>query len=297
MEVLNPLQKIPTKIDPQEEEWDMEITPQNSLLNFNFKEIWRYRDLLLLFVKRDFIAGYKQTILGPIWFFIQPIFTSIMFTVIFGRLAGISTDGIPPMLFYMAGVTNWNYFSECLLATSTTFTSNQGIFGKVYFPRLVVPLSIVVSALMKYGIQLILFLGFYGYFFFQPDSAIQPNAYIFLFPILLIILAGLGLGFGLIITSLTTKYRDLVFLLKFGVSLLMYATPVIYPLSVVPEKYQLLAVLNPMTSVIETFKYSFLGQGTFNWFYLGYSFIFMLILLLFGVAVFNKTEKNFMDTV
>jgi len=285
----------PTRAN-KEEKWDIIITPENSLFRLNLAEVWRYKDLLLLFVRRDFVAMYKQTILGPLWYLIQPLFTTLIFTVVFGNLAGISTDGIPPMLFYLAGITNWNYFAECLNRTSTTFKDNQQIFGKVYFPRLVVPLSITVSNLIKYGIQFVLFLGIYAYFFLS-GSDIQPNSTIFLFPLLVLLLAGLGLGFGLIVTSLTTKYRDLVFLIQFGVQLFMYATPVIYPLSEVPEKYKLLSVLNPMTSIIETFKYGFLGQGTFEWSYLGYSVVFTVAVLLLGTAIFNRTEKNFMDTV
>ncbi len=276
--------------------WDTIITPKKPVFEINFREVWRYRDLLLLFVKRDFAQVYKQTILGPLWFLIQPLFTTFIFTVIFGNLAGISTDGIPPMLFYLAGITNWNYFAECLNKTSTTFRDNQQIFGKVYFARLVMPLSIVLFNLIKYGIQFGLFLLIYLYFALK-GAPVQPNEYILLFPLLVFMLAGLGLGFGLIITSMTTKYRDLMFLVQFGVQLFMYATPVIYPLSEVPEKYQMLAALNPLTSVMETFKFGFLGEGTFSWAYLGYSFVFMWVVVLFGIAVFNKTEKTFMDTV
>lgn len=280
----------------QKENWDVEITPKKSLFSLNFKEVWKYRDLLTLFIRRDIVAQYKQTILGPIWYFVQPIFTTIVFTIIFGNLAGISTDGIPPMLFYLAGITNWNYFAESLTKTSTTFKDNQNIFGKVYFPRLIIPLSIVSTNLLKYGIQLILFFGLYTYFAVK-GAPVQINSIAFLFPIIVIILFGLGLGFGLLITSMTTKYRDLVFLISFGVQLFMYATPVIYPLSEVPEKYKILAILNPLTSVMETFKYGFLGKGTFQWLNLGYSFGFMILLLAAGIAVFNYTEKNFMDTV
>ena len=280
----------------KEKDWDIIITPKRSLFQLNLDEVWRYRDLLLLFVKRDFIAYYKQTILGPLWFFIQPLMTTVIYTVVFGRLAGISTDSIPPVLFYLAGITCWNYFSESLNKTSTTFKDNQNIFGKVYFARLVVPLSIILSNLIKFGIQFLLFLGFLVYFTWT-NSAVSPNSYALLFPLLVLMLAGLGLGFGLIITSATTKYRDLVFLLQFGIQLFMYATPVIYPLSAVPEQYQWLSVLNPLTAIIETFKYGFLGQGTFSWIYLAYSFGFMVILLVLGIAIFNRTEKNFMDTV
>ena len=288
--------KVPTTNEIKGEQWDIIITPRKSLFAFNLNEVWRYRDLLSLFIRRDIVAQYKQTILGPIWYFLQPLFTTIVFTVIFGNLAGISTDGIPPMLFYLAGITNWNYFADSLKKTSTTFKDNQNIFGKVYFPRLVVPLSIVTTNLLKYGIQLIMFIGFYIYFVIK-GAPVGLNVVAFLFPLLIMILAGLGLGFGLLITSMTTKYRDLVFLIQFGVQLFMYATPVIYPLSEIPEEYQWLSVLNPMTSVIETFKYGFLGKGTFEWIYIGYSFVFMIVLLLAGIAVFNRTEKNFMDTV
>lgn len=280
----------------EQKKWDFIIRPQSSLLQLRLDEVWRYRDLLTLFVRRDFVAQYKQTILGPVWYFIQPLFTTLIFTVVFGNLAGISTDGIPPVLFYLAGITNWNYFAECLNKTATTFKDNQNIFGKVYFPRLVVPLSIVVSNLIKYSIQFVLFLGFYAYFF-AKGTEVSLSSHALLFPLLVTLLAGLGLGLGLIVTSLTTKYRDLVFLIQFGVQLFMYATPVIYPLSEVPENYRWLSVLNPMTSIIETFKFGFLGQGTFEWAYLGYSTIFTVAVLLLGIVIFNRTEKNFMDTV
>jgi lipopolysaccharide transport system permease protein len=276
--------------------WDIVISPRRHLLDIDFKELWRYRDLWWLFVRRDFVAAYKQTILGPLWHFIRPILTTIVFTVIFGRVAGIPTDGIPPFAFYLAGITNWNYFAACMTGTSNTFVANKGMFGKVYFPRLITPLSVVTSNLIKYGIQLLLFIGVW-IFFMIKGAAIEPNWALALFPLLVLNLAGLGLGFGLVISSMTTKYRDLTFLVSFGVQLLMYATPVIYPLSEVPEHYQAYAVLNPMTSLIETFKYGFLGKGTFEWAYLGYSFGFMVVLLFIGVLVFNKTEQNFMDTV
>ena len=288
------MNKISTS--PQEDEWDIVISPRKSLFDLQLREVWRYWDLLTLFIRRDLVAQYKQTILGPLWYFIQPLFTTLVFTVVFGRLAGISTDGLPPILFYLAGVTNWNYFAESLKKTSTTFKSNSNLFGKVYFPRIVVPLSVVITNLLKYGIQLLLFAGFYIYFIIQ-GAPVGLNTAALLFPVLVLILAGLGLGFGLLVTSMTTKYRDLSFLLQFGVQLLMYATPVIYPLSEVPEQYRWLVALNPMTSVIETFKYGILGTGTFEWSYLAYSFGFMVVLLLLGTAVFNRTEKNFMDTV
>lgn len=278
------------------EHWDIVITPKKSLFDLNLREVWNYRDLLSLFVRRDIVAQYKQTVLGPLWYFIQPLLTTIMFTVVFGQLAGISTDGIPPMLFYLAGITNWNYFAECLNKTSTTFRDNQNLFGKVYFPRLVVPLSIVLSNLVRYAIQMLLFIGFYLYFW-ANGTAIAPNATALLFPLLVLLLAGLGLGFGLIITALTTKYRDLVFLVQFGVQLAMYATPVIYPLSKIPAHYQWIALANPMTALIETFKYGLLGQGTFSWGGLGYSSLFTLVVVLLGAAIFNRTERTFMDTV
>lgn len=281
---------------PNSENWDDIISPRHNLFRLNLREVWKYRDLLRMFVKRDFVTFYKQTILGPIWFFIQPIFTTVIYTFVFGNLAGISTDEVPPVLFYMAGITCWNYFADSLNKTATTFTTNQQIFGKVYFPRLVVPLSIITSNLMKFGIQLVLFLALFAYFLLT-GAPVQPNEAILLLPYLIIMMALLGLGLGLIITSLTTKYRDLTFLLQFGVQLLMYGTPVIYPLSTVPEKYQWLVQINPMTTVIETFKYAFLGKGYFSWSYLGLSSIGILVLLMVGILIFNKTEKNFMDTV
>ncbi len=279
------------------ENWTETIQPRRSMFDLKLGQIWRYRDLLYMFVKRDFVSIYKQTILGPIWFFIQPLLTTITFTVIFGKLAKIGTDGIPHILFYMSGITCWTYFADCLDKTSTTFRDNQGVFGKVYFPRLITPLSIVTSGLIKFGIQFFMFMCIYIYFLFFTDTQIAPNIYILLSPLLVIMIAGLGLGFGMIITSLTTKYRDLVFLLSFGIQLFMYSTPIIYPLSTLPEKYRFWLVLNPMTSIIESFKYGFLGKATFNWLYLAYSFSFMCILLMIGTIIFNKTEKNFMDTI
>lgn len=275
------------------------ITPKKHLLDVNLKEIWSYRDLLFLFVRRDFVSVYKQTVLGPIWFFIQPLFTTLIFTLIFGKLASIPTDGLPQILFYMCGITCWNYFAECLNKTSNTFTMNAGIFGKVYFPRLVLPMSIVISNLFKFFIQFLLFVGFLIYYL-NNGANIHPNLHILLLPFFLILMAGLGFGFGILISSLTTKYRDFQFLIMFGVQLFMYATPIVYPLSLAKEKlgtYSWIALANPMTSIIEAMKYAFLGQGEFNWMYLGYSTIFMLILLFVGVITFNKVEQNFMDTV
>lgn len=280
----------------QRERWTEIIEPEKSIFSVNLKEVWNYRDLLILLVRRDFVATYKQTILGPIWFFVQPILTTITFAIVFGRIAGVSTDGLPMFLFYMAGVTLWNYFSECLNRTATVFKDNSSIFGKVYFPRLVMPLSIVASNLVKLGIQLLLFILVWAYYLITTDT-VHPNATILLFPILILMMGGLGLGLGMIISSLTSKYRDLIFLLTFGVQLLMYATPVIYPLSSIGEKYQWLIMANPMTAIIETFKYGFLGKGYFSVPLLLYSFAFTIIAMVLGVLIFNKVERNFIDTV
>lgn len=277
-------------------EWDLIIEPQTSLLDLNLKDVWRYRDLLWLLVKRDFVSFYKQTILGPLWFFIQPLFTTIIFTFIFGNLAGLSTDGLPQPLFYMAGITAWNYFADCLTKTSTVFKDNANIFGKVYFPRLIMPLSIVVSNLVRFGVQMLLFFMMLGYYAFT-GAAFAPNAYILLFPILVLQMALLGLGLGLVITALTTKYRDLAFLITFGVQLMMYATTVIYPLSAAPANYKWLIELNPMTGIIEAFRFGFLGQGELTLSSFGYSVAFTLVALVLGVIIFNKTEKTFVDTV
>jgi lipopolysaccharide transport system permease protein len=282
----------------QEDNWDLEIAPQSSLLDLQLGQLWKYRDLLLLFVRRDFVANYKQTILGPLWFFIQPLLTTITFTIIFGNIAGIPTDGLPPMLFYLAGTTAWNYFSETLTSTADTFTANANIFGKVYFPRLIMPLSRVLSGLIKFGIQFMLFLGLMSYFM-VAGAAVKPDLVLILLwtPILLCIMAGLGLGFGIIFSSLTTKYRDLRFLLTFGVQLLMYATPVIYPISKVPEAYRWIVYANPMSSIVELFRNIYLGAGTYNPGSIIYSALFMFVLLLIGTLIFNKVEKGFMDTV
>jgi lipopolysaccharide transport system permease protein len=277
-------------------EWDLVIEPHSSLFQLNLKDVWRYRDLLWLLVKRDFVSFYKQTILGPLWFFIQPLFTTIIFTFVFGNLAGLSTDGLPQPLFYMAGITSWNYFADCLTKTSTVFKDNANIFGKVYFPRLIMPLSIVVSNLVRFGVQMLLFFMMMAYYAYI-GAAFTPNAYILLFPVLVFQMALLGLGLGLVITALTTKYRDLAFLITFGVQLMMYATTVIYPLSAAPDKYKWLIELNPMTGIIEAFRYGFLGQGEFTFSSFGYSVVFTLISLMLGVIIFNKTEKNFVDTV
>jgi len=280
----------------KEEDWTLVIKPNSSLFDLQLKEVWRYRDLLQMFVRRDFVAVYKQTILGPIWFFLQPLFTTITFTVVFGRIAGIATGGVPPLLFYMAGITCWNYFSACLTSTSTTFTSNAGIFGKVYFPRLITPLSIVVSNMLKFGVQLSLFLLLLGYYLIT-DANVQPNFYILLLPFLVLLMAVLALGFGMLISAMTTKYRDLQFLIGFGVQLAMYASTVIYPISEIPDKYKYLILANPMSSVIETFRYAFLGSGMLPWGFLAYTTVFAIVVFLSGVLVFNKVQRSFMDTV
>ena len=280
----------------KDENWLYIISPKRKIIHLNLKEVWDYRDLLMMFVKRNVITVYKQTILGPLWYLVQPVLMTLAFTVVFGNIAGISTDGIPQTLFYMAGITCWYYFADCLNKTATTFKDNQQIFGKVYFTRLIVPLSIVISNLIKFGVQFLLFLCFL-FWFAKTNSAVQPNIYVLLFPFLVALIGGLGLGFGLFITSLTVKYRDLIFLLQFGIQLAMYATPIVYPLSTVAPKYRWLIDLNPMTSIVEAFRYAFTGAGVFSWGALLYSFIFMSVVLAAGMIVFNRTERNFMDTV
>ncbi len=276
--------------------WDLVIEPPSGWFDLHFRELWRYRDLAGLFVRRDFVATYKQTILGPLWHVIQPLLTTLMFTVVFGRIAGLPTDGVPSFIFYMAGTTVWGYFANCLSRTSGTFLANAGIFGKVYFPRMVVPVSVVVSQLIAFSIQFCFFLLFYV-LFRARGAPLQPNWAVGLLPLLLLMMAGLGLGFGIIISSLTTKYRDLQVLVGFGVQLWMYATPVIYPLSTMNEKYRWILVANPMTAVVETFRYGFFGTGAFSAAYLAYSAVFTVVLLLAGMAVFNRVERTFMDTV
>lgn len=278
------------------EEWDLVISGHTSLFDIKFADLWNYRDLLLLFVKRDFVSFYKQTILGPLWFFIQPIFTTLIFTFVFGNLAGISTDGLPKPLFYLTGITAWNYFADCLTKTSTVFRDNANIFGKVYFPRLIMPLSIVASNLVRFGVQLLLLLIVMAYYAMQ-GAAFEITYGMLFFPVLILMMAFLGLGCGLIITALTTKYRDLAFLVSFGVQLLMYATTVIYPLSAAPEKYKWMIELNPMTGIIEAFRFAFLGQGEFTLASIGYSAIFTIVVFFAGILIFNKTEKNFVDTI
>ena len=280
-------------------EWDTIIENKSALLNFDIREVWHYRDLLAMYVKRDIITFYKQTILGPIWFVIQPLFTTIMFMFVFGGIAGISTDGIPQAVFYLAGLVCWNYFQDCLSKCSDTFNANQAIFGKVYFPRLVVPLSIVISNLIKMFIQLALFLVVYIYYF-ASGIDFQVNTTIAFVPLLIVMLGCLGLGFGMIISSMTTKYRDLRFLITFGIQLWMYATPVIYPLSVMKEtypKYIWVLVANPLTAILESFKYAFTGVGEFNWLYLSYSIVFTIVILILGIVIFNRVQRNFMDVI
>jgi len=277
--------------------WTTEIKPRTGLFDVNFKEIWQYRDLLQLFVQRNITTVYKQTVLGPLWFIIQPILTTIMQFVVFSGIANIDTDGLPPTLFYLSGNVIWLYFSSCLTGTSSTFTANAGIFGKVYFPRLIMPLSTVTSNLLRFGIQLLLFVTFYLYFVFK-GYFITPNSYVLLVPVLIIMLAGLALGFGIIISSMTTKYRDLTILFTFFVQLWMYATPVVYPMSFITNKtLSTIMWINPLTSIFEAFKFATMGQGVFSWIGLGYSFGFMCVLLGLGIVVFNKVQKSFMDTV
>jgi lipopolysaccharide transport system permease protein len=279
-------------------DWTTIIKPKTSLFHVDFKELWQYRDLYRMFVKRDIVTWYKQTILGPLWFFIQPILTTLMFMIVFGGIAQISTDGLPQPLFYLAGICLWQYFSESLTQTSNTFISNTHVFGKVYFPRLVVPLATVTSNLVRLAIQMSLFLIVYFYYLIFTDAAIQPNLYLLLTPVLILLLAGQALGFGILFSSMTTKYRDLTFLLSFCVQLWMYATPVIYPLSTIKnEKLHFIMSLNPITSIIETFKYATLGVGSYSPYALLYSAIFTVFILCTGILVFNRIQKTFMDTV
>ena len=279
-----------------QENWSLVIRPQRAWWDLRLGELWRYRDLVWLFVWRDFVAYYKQTILGPLWYLIQPILTTVVFTIIFGNIAKLSTDGLPPFLFYLAGNTVWTYFSACLTSTSSTFTSNAGLFGKVYFPRLAMPLSVVISQIISFGIRMLVFLGFLIYFMLS-GADVNPNWWILLLPVLLLAMAGLGLGLGIIVSSLTTKYRDLQQLVAFGVQLLMYGTPVIYPLSSIEGTWRWLILANPMTPVVEIFRFAFLGTSAMSPVYLLYSIAFMFVVLLIGVLIFNRVENTFMDTV
>ncbi len=273
------------------------IKPMSSLLQLNLKDIWHYRDLMMMYVKRNIVTVYKQTILGPLWLVVQPVLTTIMFMFVFGNLAGLSTDGVPGALFYFAGLILWNYFSQCLTGTSGVFIANQNVFGKVYFPRIVVPLATTISNLIQFLIQFAVFVVLYVYYYVTMEVPIVPNVYVALLPLLVLLCAGLSLGFGIIFSSMTTKYRDLVFLLQFGVQLWMYATPIIYPLNSIPADKQWIFLLNPVTSIIETFKFGAFGIGVFSWGALVYSFVFMILLLFFGIILFNRIEKSFMDTV
>ena len=279
--------------------WLFEITPKNKFFSLNLTEVWQYRDLLLLFVKRDIVTVYKQTVLGPLWYLIQPLFTSITFTIIFNNLAGINTGTVPPFLFNLAGITVWNYFTACLTGTSNTFGANAGIFGKVYFPRIIVPISIVISNLLKFGIQFGIFIAFYVFYYFQ-GAAISLNGLVVFFPILIIVMGILGLGLGMFISSLVTKYRDFSHLIGFGVQLLMYVSAVVYPMALVKEKmpeYAWLVQYNPLAYIIETTRYMLLNVGYLSFWGLGYTFVATVLIFLVGVLIFNRTEKSFIDTV
>ena len=285
---------------PQEQDWLFEITPKHNLLQLNLKEVWRYRDLLWLFVKRDVVTLYKQTILGPLWYFIQPLFTMVIFTVIFNKVAGIETGGIPSYLFNLGGIVTWNYFRDTLTATSDTFKLNENIFGKVYFPRIIMPMSIIVSNLLKYGIQMLIFIAFYLYYIFVQDISIQPNSSIVFLPVLVLVMAMLSLGLGMIISSMVTKYRDLKFLLTFGIQLVMYISAVFYPLDLVGEKlpkYAWIVKYNPMAQIIETARFMLMDTGNPTTFGMIYTVIFAVVVFFLGIIIFNKTEKTFIDTV
>jgi lipopolysaccharide transport system permease protein len=272
------------------------IDSKTRLFDLKFKEIWHYRDLVIMFVRRDLAATYKQSILGPLWFFIQPLLTAITYTFIFGKVAGISTDGLPKIIFYLAGITIWSYFSECFTKTATVLKDNSALFGKVYFPRLILPLSICISALTRFGIQFLLFIGYVLYYTYV-EHAIKPNLVVFATPFLLVLIAGFGLGGGILISSLTTRYRDLSYLITFGVQLLMFATPIIYTVDKIDPTYRNILMLNPLSPIIETFRYAFLGIGIFSLGSLMYSFFWMIVLLFTGIVVFNKVQKTFMDTI
>jgi lipopolysaccharide transport system permease protein len=291
------LENNSVKIIPSaKEHWTEVIQSKTKLFDLRLDEIWRYRDLVMMFVRRDFVANYKQTILGPLWFFIQPLLTTLTYVLIFGRVAKLSTDGLPMIVFYLSGVTIWNYFSETLTRTATVFKDNAQMFGKVYFPRLTMPFSIVIANLVRFAIQFGLFIVVWAWYYFTTD-AIHPNLYVLLTPLLVFMMGLLALGLGMLISALTTKYKDLIFLLTFGVQLLMFATPVIYPLSSLPQKFKWIILANPISPIVETFRYAFLGSGSFSWMYLGYSFVATVIILLVGTLVFNKVEKSFADTI
>lgn len=282
--------------DASTKDWTLVIKPKTGWFDINLKELWQYRDLIRLFVKRSYSAMYKQTILGPLWFIISPLLTVFIFTVVFGNIAKISTDGMPQFLFYMAGNTLWTYFAYCVNSTATTFTSNAVLFGKVYFPRLTMPLSTVIFGLISFIIQFVLFAGIVIYYS-ATGTVVRPNVCMLLTPVLVLMVALLGLGFGIIFSSLTTKYRDLTILVSFGIQLWMYATPIVYPVSGISEKYKSVLMLNPMSSIIETFRYAFLGAGSLPLNYLLYSAIITMLVLGIGIVIFSRVEKTFIDTV
>jgi len=282
-----------------EENWDFEITPKNNLFDLKLRDTWHYRDLLFLLVRRDFVSFYKQTVLGPVWFFVQPVITIAIYTLVFSKLAKIPTDDIPAPLFYLAGTIIWNYFAECLTKTSTAFKDNATVLSKVYFPRLIVPVSIVLSNLIRFAVQFLLFLVLLA-FYWSKGFPIAPNALILLFPLLILIIAALGLGLGMMVSAVTTKYRDLAFVVSFGVPLLMYTTTVIFPLSTAISKYPAYSWVikyNPVTAIIESFRYGFLGKADFSWALLGYSAGVTFIIMLLGIIIFNRVEKSFVDTI
>lgn len=290
------MSRKPDAMPGRHEEWTLVIEPKGKLLDFKLAELWQYRDLIYLFVRRDFMAQYKQTILGPAWHFIQPLLTTIMFTLVFGKIAALPTDGAPPFLFYMAGTVLWTYFSGVLNTTSATFTSNAGMFGKVYFPRLVVPLATLLSKLIGFGVQFLFLLVFLGYFLLQ-GADVHPNAWVLATPLLLLMMAALALGLGIIVSALTTRYRDLAVVVGFGVQLLMYATPIIYPLSSLPQPYRTWMGLNPIAPIVEMFRYAYLGAGSVDLFLLGSGMVTIAIILFIGLVMFNRVERTFMDTV
>lgn len=279
------------------EHWDLRIRPNSPLFDLHLKDVWNYRDLLALLVRRDFVSFYKQTILGPVWFFLQPLLTTVMYVFIFGRLAGLSTDGLPQPLFYLTGIVAWNYFAECLTKTSSVFRDNANIFGKVYFPRLIMPLSIVVSNLVRFGVQFLLLICMLFYYTLFEGFNIEANIYLLLLPVMILIMAILGLGSGMIISAMTTKYRDLAFLVTFGVQLLMYATPVIYPLSTASPAVKGIIAANPMTPVLEGIRIGLLGKGDMSMASLAYALISSVVILISGIIVFNRVEKTFIDSV
>ena len=292
------MDNIATQKLHNDSEWTEIITPRNKLLDLRLKEVWHYRDLIVLFVKRDFASQYRQTVLGPIWHIVQPVLTAFMFFIVFNKIAGIKTDGVPPAIFYMSSITIWTYFSACLSGTSNTFIANASIFGKVYFPRLVTPVSIVCSNLVKFGIQFCLLIAIIIWYAATENYHVSVGLHTLLIPVVIIVMAGMGLGLGIIISSLTTKYRDFTVLIGFGVGLLMYVTPVAYPISFVEKSsYKTFILANPLSSLVETFRYAVLGKGTFDPLLFGYSCIFMLVALFAGMIIFGKVEKTFMDTV